>query len=281
MAMDPLAALAELKRREEELMRMNQELDLKQHEVLRGVQQPRVTDSELAGVPDDDVDFKDFDDEEDGKGLKFDYSMVDPYDKSTLKNSQVPARRTGNSSGFGGKTTGVNPYMAQLRGLEENDNLADSLQLDARRDETLEDRGRKLLAEAGQATKAELLRKTDQVADLAAKLSEQQAAQSRLLLEVENLKARLAAAGKELATKDEQLRRLEDKALATAQENERLSRDLKASVEKHEAAKLQLMEAKRQLGGVTKEKQGAERENTQMGKTQKKFESELAKKEQR
>lgn len=282
MAKDPLAALAELRKREEELMRMNQELDLKNKDVLRGVrQQPQITDSELAGVADDDVDFKDLEDDEENQDLKYDYSLVNPYDKSTLKNSQIPARKTGTGSNFGSKHSGGNPFTAQLRGLEENDNLADSLHIEPRRDETLEDRGRKLLQEAGQATKADLLRKADQLAEANAKLAEQAAALSRLATEADGYKARLAAAVKDLATKDEQLRRLEEKALAAGGENERLAKELRGLGEKHEAAKLQLMDAKRQLGGITKEKQGAERENTQMNKTQKKFEGELAKKEQR
>lgn len=281
MAKDPIAALAELRRREEELMRMNQELDLKKHDVLRGVlHQPKITDSELAGVGDEDVDFKDLDEEED-QDLKYDYSMVNPYDKSTLKNSQVPARKTGSGSQFAAKNTGINPYTAQLRSLEENDNLADSLQIDPRRDETLEDRGRKLLAEANQATKAELLRKADQLADTNAKLAEQSAINSRLLSEIEGYKSRLAGAVKEISTKDEQLRRLDEKALSAMNDNDKLSKEVKSLTEKLEATKLQLMEAKRSLGGITKEKQGAERENTQMTKTQKKVESELAKKEQR
>lgn len=280
---DPLAALAELRRREEELMRMNQELDKKNQDVLKGVlHKPKITDSELAGVADEDVDFKDLEDDEYGQGLRYDYSQVNPYDKSTLKNSEMQGKKGSGLGNTGLNSPGTNPYLAHLKGLEENDNLVDSLQLDPRRDETtLEDRGRKFLAEAGQATKAELLRKADQVAELNSKLADQTAINSRLQHEVDGLKSRLGAVSKELSSKDEQLRRLEEKALGAASEAERLTKELKAVTEKHEAAKLQLMDAKRQLGGLTKEKQGAERENTQMGKTQKKFEGELAKKEQR
>lgn len=280
---DPLAALAELRRREEELMRMNQEIDKKNQDALRGVMhQPKITDSELAGIADEDVDFKDLDEDDEKNDLKYDYSQINPYDKSTLKNSQIPAKRAGNLNATSGSTSGANPYTAQLRNMEEeDDNLADSLHIEPRRDDTLEERGRRLLTEAGHATKAELIRKGDQVAELNARLAEQTAVNSRLQMELENLKGRLSQAAKEMSLKDEQLRKLEEKAMQGYSESERLAKELKAANERGEAAKLQLMDAKRQLGGLTKEKQGAERENNQMGKTQKKFESELAKKEQR
>lgn len=65
------------------------------------------------------------------------------------------------------------------------------------------------------------------------------------------------------------------------EECSRLSKELKAANEKNEQLKANNMEAKRQLGGLEKQKQGAEREQSSMIKTQKKFETELAKKDQR
>lgn len=260
-------------------MRANQELDLKNQNLLKGVNQPKITDSDLAGI-EDDVDFKDL--EDDQEDLKFDYSQVDPYDKNTLKNSQIPAKKHTNNSGAGSMSSAQNPYMTQLRHLEDNDNLTDSLQVEQpRKDETMAERGQRLLQAAGTATRAEVQRQAEQIAAISAQLADSQAHAARLLADNDALKARLAAAAKDLAGKDDQLRRLDEKATAAGLENERLAKDYKAVSEKHEAAKLQLMEARRQLGGVTKEKMGAERENTQMGKTQKKFEGDLAKKEQR
>ena len=279
---DPLAALSELRRREEELMRMNQELDKRNQEVLRGVMShPKMTDSDLAGVPDDDVDFKDFDDEEGETGLKIDYSQVDPYDKSTLRNSELKTKKTNKGIKEHSNNIDNNPYTAKLRQLEQNDELVDSFHIEPRRDDTMEERGRRLLTEAGHATKADLLRKAEQVTGLTEQLAEQKAANTGLQHEVERLASKLTQVMTDLATREDQLRRLENKALLTSAEADRLSKELKATNEKFDAAKLQLMDAKRQMGGIAKEKQGAERENNMMNKTQKKFEGDLAKKEQR
>ena len=273
---DPLAALAELRRREEELMRMNEELDLKNEKVLRGViTQPKITDSALDGIEDDDVDFKDFDDEDEQEGLKFDYSQVNPYDKKTLKNSQIPAKTVQQH----------NPYSAHLRHLEDNDDLADSLQLDPRdkpkHGDTLADRGQRLTQKLDAIDAKNATNSAADLITMRQTISEQSSEIADLKRQLDTLQCHMNQAVSDANNKDDMIRKLDDRVNRSMEDVNRLNKEMKAMIEKNEVLKTQNMDMKRQLGSIEKQKLGAERETTMMTKTNKKFETEMSKKEQR
>jgi chromosome segregation ATPase len=151
-----------------------------------------------------------------------------------------------------------------------------------RRDqEGFEERGNKFLK------KVEEIKKQDAVvrAKEAGVLNQQVVDQERIIhqqkLEIDELRTHLQTAMKDLAAKDDQLRKLEDKSLRINEECQKYSKELKALAEKNDQLKNVNMETKRMIGGLEKQKQGVEREQSQMTKNNKKYEAELAKKEQR
>lgn len=274
---DPLAALAELRKREEELMRMNQEIDLKNEKMLKGViTQPNITDSALEGVADDDVDFKDFDDEDEQAGLNFDYSQVNPYDTSNLKNSRLPSKQPSQKP---------NPFSNHLRQLEDNDDLADSLQLDPRNREkhgdTLSTRGQKLVQQLDAIDAKNAAASMTDLHNLRQTVSDQSQKIAELTRQLETMQCHMDQAVSDVRQKDDMIRKLDERANRSLSDVDRLTKDLKAMADKNEVLKTQNMEMKRQLGCVEKQKIGAEKETTLMSKTTKKFEGEMAKKEQR
>lgn len=268
---DPLAALAELRRREEELMRMNEEIDQKNQRVFKDVlnHHTKITDSALEGVPDDDVDFKDFDDEDEQAGLKYDYSQVNPYDRSTLKNSQVPPRNQQGKQ--------YNPYTEHLRQLEDNDDLADSLQIDTRKG----DKSESLQAQIASLSKKDAAAKLADMASLQQTVADLNSKVSSLHLENEDLRKMLSAAVSDVKQRDEELAKLREKCRIVAEDCNKLQKDLRAAEDKNEQLKSANMDIKRTLGGLERQKQGAEKETTMMSKTQKKIEVELSKKDQK
>lgn len=251
----------ELKLREKQLLEMNAKIDRQNEQLLKqlnGVSQSKI-DREIDQLADADVDFKDLDDEESQADLRFDYSQVDPYDRHSLKKSQRPL------------------------GAVADSDMVDSLHLNdgVRPKRTMEDEGTRFLKKADEIRKKELIeqvatmeQKDNQISELTSSLHMKQQ-------EAEELKRHLASAIKDLETRDGQVKKLEDKALRLSEECQKLTGELKAAGEKHEQLKGANMEARRQLGGLEKQKQGVEREQSSMAKTSKKFETELGKKDQR
>jgi len=135
--------------------------------------------------------------------------------------------------------------------------------------------------------KVEEIKKQDAVvrAKEAGVLNQQVVDQERIIhqqkLEIDELRTHLQTAMKDLTAKDDQLRKLEEKSLRLNEECQKYSRELKALAEKNDQLKNTNMETKRMIGGLEKQKQGVEREQSQLTKNQKKYEADLGKKEQR
>lgn len=189
--------------------------------------------------------------------LKFDYSQVNPYDKNTLKISQKH---------------------------NHEDDLVDSLQLDPakRRDkETFEEKGTKFMQQVDEIKRQDTVNRVKEAGVLTQQVVEHERRLHEQKLEIDELKTHLQSAMKDLGVKDDQLRRLEEKSLRLAEDCQKYSKEVKSLTEKNEQLKSANMENKRMMGGLEKQKQGVEREQSQMTKNNKKYEAELAKKEQR
>lgn len=191
--------------------------------------------------------------------MKFDYSQVNPFDKNTLKLSQRPS---------GG----------------QEDQLVDSLQLDRdNRDngKGLEERGQMFLQRVDEIKRAETMGKMKENEQLRVDIMGLESTIQQLRLEMEGMRAHLQAAVKESENKDVLMRRLEEKGARMAEEAARMGKELKAANEKIEQLKNINVETKKQLGGLEKQKQGAERDNSQMAKMHKRYEGEIVKRDQK
>ncbi len=255
----------ELRQREQKLLELNNQIDMKNEALLKQLKTKSKLDEEI-GQFNVDVDFNDNNDDEDDD-LKFDYSNINPYDKESLKKSQRPVVGVGDSQ------------------------LADSMQVDNNTTTMFSNNnivrnndvnyGEKLLKQADDIRKREAVKRATDNIDNETKVHELIAELSNKNGELETVKQHLKQAIAELDNREEQVKKLEDKLLRTNEESIKLTKELKSISEKYETVKQTNMETKRQLGGLEKQKQGAEREQSSMMKTQKKFESELAKRDQR
>lgn len=173
--------------------------------------------------------------------------------------------------------------MSQKNPLND-DHLADSLQLDPtkRHDkEGLEEKGAKFLKKVDDIRKQETMTKLQEYEKMTTQVRDQESTIQRQAQEIDLLKAHMQNALKDMSIKDDQLKKLEEKCLRQNEECQKLSKELKAYLDKNEQLKGANMEVRRQLGGLEKQKQGVEKEQGAMLKAQKKFETELTKKDQK
>lgn len=81
--------------------------------------------------------------------------------------------------------------------------------------------------------------------------------------------------------KDGLLKKLEEKGSRLTEECEKCLKEIKVLTEKNDHLKATNVELKKNMGGFEKQKIGAEKEQTNLGKVQKKFEADMIKKDQK
>lgn len=255
----------ELRLREQKLLELNNQIDKQNEQLLKQLKTTSKLDNDIQQLGHIDADFNDENDDNDDNDLMFDYSNINPYNKESLKMSQRPIADSQLADSMQVDNNNVGMSLFNNNNPNRHDN----------------NDAEKLLKHADEIRKRDAVKRVENNLDNEAKIHEMMAQLSMKNSEIETVKQHLKQALADLDARDEQLQRLEDKVLRTNEESIKLTKELKNISEKYELIKQNNMEAKRQLGGLEKQKQGAEREQSLMMKTQKKFEGELAKRDQR
>lgn len=266
----PKIDLEELKRREKELLERNEQINRGMgHQPASGVKASGVDNlnKELDHLEGLDVDFGDLDNDSlSGQDLKYDYSQVDPSNANNMALNQLKRSQQ--------KMSGFEDQIADSQSLHLDPSLKAP-------QPSLEARGANILKKADKVQREETMRKAQALDELTQELYRKQETLQQRDLELAELRQHLEQALADLNQKDVLVKKLEDKAGRLGEESQRLSKELKAASDKNDQLKQANMDARRQLGGLERQKSTAEKEQNQLNKTNRRHQDEMAKKDQR